>query len=291
FFSNNIKLKENNDLKLNIHYGLPDEESMIFSDEFRLKQVLTNLIGNAIKFTEKGSIEFGYIIRPDEKFLKFYVKDTGIGIPENKKEVIFARFRQADDSASRQYGGTGLGLAISKGLIELLGGEIWLESNKDKGSKFYFTVPYLSVHDIQNKIITSETEISSNYDWHDKKILIVEDDESSFIFLKHLFQKTNITIKYAQSGIQAIKICQEYKDIDLVLMDLNLPEMNGYDATKEIKKQKSNLPIIALTAFNNEETEEECLKQGFDKFMTKPYNEELILKTVNDFFSSSHIKV
>jgi len=291
FFSNNNKLKNKKDIVFNIHYGLPDEESMIFSDEFRIRQILTNLIGNAIKFTESGSIECGYIIRPDEKFIKFFVKDTGIGISEEKKEIIFARFRQADDSSSRKYGGTGLGLAISQGLVTLLGGKIWVESNTKTGSKFYFTIPYISVNNILNKITTSEIELSNNYNWHNKKILIVEDDESSYIFLKHLFQKTNITIIYAQDGKKAIKTFEENQDIDLVLMDLNLPELNGYEATKKIKKIKSTLPIIALTAYFNEETEQECLKQGFDKYLTKPYNEDLILKTINNFFLRSPINI
>ncbi len=291
FFSNDAKIKHTNDVKLNVHYGLPDEESIIYSDEARIRQVLTNLIGNAIKFTEKGSVEFGYIIRPDEKYLKFYVKDTGIGIPNDKQGIIFSRFRQVDDSSSRKYGGTGLGLAISKGLVDLLGGEIWFESNDNKGSKFYFTIPYVSVLSIQSKIITSEQDISNNYNWQGKKILIVEDDESSFVFLKHLFNKTNITILYATNGSIAIKLYQEYPDIDLILMDLNLPEVSGYDATIKIKKINPALPIIALTAFNSEETEEECQKIGFDKFLTKPYNEEIILKTVNDFFTRRKIEV
>lgn len=291
FFLNDPKIKDSQKLQLLVHYGLPDENSIIFSDETRIKQVITNLLGNAIKFTEEGTIETGYIINQTSNEIEFFVKDTGIGIPISKQEILFSRFRQVDDSASRKYGGSGLGLAISKGLAELLGGKIWFKSEKDQGSEFYFSIPFISVPELKKKISIKESEIIRNFNWQGKKILIVEDDESSFLLLKLLLLKTNVIIIYARNGREAVNLCKDNQDIDVILMDLQMPEINGFDATIEIKKECALIPVIALTSHAQEETQEKCIKFGFDGFLSKPYNEEVLLQTLNEFLNRSKIQV
>ena len=269
--------REKSEVKLRLRKEFPDEESFINSDPNRLRQVITNLVGNAIKFTNKGFIEFGYQLT-DENELEFYVTDTGIGIEPKKLELIFDRFVQADNSRSRKYSGSGLGLAISKAFVHMLGGRMWADSELRKGSTFYFTIPYKAAKSILRSK-KEETKPKSAYDWSGKKFLIAEDDFFSYKFLEGFLKQTNAKILHADDGRKAVDICTETKDIDIILMDVQMPEMNGLDATRNIKKFRKELPIIAQTANAIAEEKQKCFEAGFDDFVTKPINiSELFMK-------------
>lgn len=240
------------DISLNLIFPPKSNDLIIATDLPKLKQILINLLKNALKFTHEGLIKFGYIIETykDKPMLKFFVEDTGIGIPENKQELIFDVFRQLDDTHTRVYGGTGIGLSISKKLTEFLGGKIWLESEEDKGSTFYFTIPYTKLKssdkpdEIEISVIAKSIPLENNTPM-EKTILIVEDDVANYEFLKILLENKGVTTYWAKDGKESIKYCKENPDIDLVLMDINMMNMNGYTATKKIKKFRPDLPIIA----------------------------------------------
>lgn len=276
FLSESLR-KERKNVKLKIHKSLGNEECYIQSDPNRVRQILTNLVGNAFKFTKEGYIEFGYN-PPKHNKLEFFVKDTGIGIPEDKIDLIFERFVQADYSRSRRYSGSGLGLAISRGFVELLGGEMWAKSKEHEGSVFYFNIPYVpakkkSLEEIESKKPKAE------YNWEGKLFMVAEDDMFSYKLLEGFLKKTGADIVHAEDGVQAVDICKKDKNIDLILMDVQMPEMNGLEATKIIKKLRKSLPIIAQTANAIAEERQRCFEAGFDDFVTKPINiSELFVK-------------
>jgi PAS domain S-box-containing protein len=269
--------REKSEVKLRLRKEFSDEASFINCDPNRLRQVMTNLVGNAIKFTNKGFIEFGYSLT-SKKELQFYVSDTGIGIPPDKLVQIFDRFVQADNSRSRKYSGSGLGLAISKGFIELLGGKMWADSEVGKGSNFYFSIPYKPA---KSKIQENKEEKKpkSAYDWSGKTFLVAEDDFFSYKFLEGFLKQTNAEILHADDGRKAVEMVNKYERIDVILMDVQMPEMNGLDATRNIKKYNSSIPIIAQTANAIAEEKQKCFEAGFDDFVTKPINiSELFMK-------------
>jgi len=277
------------DIKFNLHKDLDNTESTITTDGMRVRQILTNLINNAGKFTQTGLVEFGYVLLPsdinknEQTYLQFYVKDTGIGIPKTKREIIFDRFRQSDESHTREYGGTGLGLAISKGFVELLGGKIWHESEEGKGSIFYFTIPYKTGN--PNLIKKIESKYTENYNWTKNTVLVVEDDDVSYLYIEKILKKTKIKIYRAINGHDAIKICNEKNKIDIVLMDIQLPGINGYEATKTIKQQKPSLPIIAQTAHALIEDRKKSIAAGCDEFITKPIKRQILLSVIDKFIN------
>ncbi len=268
----------NNKINLILNKELDEESDIIHTDKTKFRQILINLIGNAFKFTHQGTIEFGYQVKKDNNtsFLQFYVKDTGIGIPENKQSIIFERFRQADDSNTRQYGGTGLGLAISEKLAELLGGKIWVESEEGKGSTFYFTLPFEPVVKITD--IDTEKIEKFEYDWQGKTILVVDDFFLIYKFFESILKKTNAKLIWAQDGKEAISIFESNKEIDMVLMDIQLPDINGYEVTKQIKKINKAIPVIAQTAYALYGDREKALKAGCDDYITKPINKDELLR-------------
>ncbi len=252
---------------LNLSKGNNDEDCMLLADEIRLKQILSNLLDNAVKFTKFGEIEFGYI-QHSETSLEFYVKDTGIGINPEKHEIIFERFRQIDESLDREYGGNGLGLAICKAFVELMKGEIWLKSEPGKGTTFYFRVPQ-KIPSQKKEFAIPESKII-NYKWNDKRILIVEDDKSSLAFMKVLFKLTNARLVFASKGQEAIDMFMNDRAFDLILMDIQLPDINGLEVTKMIKSINRNIPVIAQTAYAMHGDESKCLKAGCDDYISKP---------------------
>jgi PAS domain S-box-containing protein len=268
FLSESLK-KEKSNVKLILKKAFDNDNCYIKSDPNRIRQILTNLISNSFKFTNDGFIEFGYVLANKNK-LMFYVKDTGIGIPPRKLKVIFERFIQADSSPTRKYGGSGLGLAISRGLVDLLGGRMWAESDAGKGSTFYFTVPFLAT----KKVVEEEHKVKlrTDYKWEGKLFLIAEDDKFSYKFLEGFLKQTKAEILHAVDGRQAVELCMKNKKIDLVLMDIQMPEMNGLEATEEIKKYNKHIPIIAQTANAITEERQKCLNAGCDDFVTKPVN-------------------
>ncbi len=269
FLANRIK-RDKSRMRIIIKKSFPDEKSFIRTDPIRLRQILTNLVGNAVKFTHKGYIEFGYNLE-SSKFLLFYVKDTGIGIDNDKLQLIFERFMQADSSPSRKYGGSGLGLAISKGLVELLGGRMWAESTPKVGSTFYFTIPFQPVIRKVEEPVENKHQRSS-YNWEGRLFLVAEDDKFSYKFLEGFLKQTRAEVIRASDGREAVEICRKLKHIDLILMDIQMPEMNGLTATEEIKKFNPGIPIIAQTANAISEERQRCLQAGCDDFITKPVN-------------------
>ena len=272
------------DIKLFVDCSLPNDKNIIYIDELRLKQIMTNLINNALKFTKKGSISFGYILK-DSKTLQFYVKDTGKGIKKENLQFIFDQFRQEDETTTRQYGGTGLGLAISKQLVELMGGEIWVESDGNQGSTFYFTLPFKSVNNAINDFSFKSRVINYDFDWCQKTILIVDDDIYVFIYLDNILKRTKIKTIYAKNGIDAIDKLKNNKEIDIILMDIQMPEMNGYDATKKIKETNKDLPVIAQTAYVFPEDRKKCLDSGCSDLITKPINADILINTLAKFLN------
>lgn len=276
-------LFENESVKLNkkglrIVYGKPEAELQepVLSDEIRLKQVLNNLLSNALKFTEKGSIEFGYKRIKKEK-LRFFVKDTGIGIAKQFHSAIFERFRQEDDSYTREFGGAGLGLAISKAIVQKLGGKIWVESEKEKGSVFYFTIPFIT----QQKERDQESEQNVIYDWRDKKILVVEDDKLNAELVKATLKPTGVSLIFARDGEEAIDCFRRYFDINLVLLDIRLPYIDGYGVAKHMKKLNPDIRILAYSAYAMDKEKLKADNAGVDGYLTKPTRPKEMLETIH----------
>ncbi len=257
---------------------------MIFSDPFRLKQILTNLIDNAIKFTSSGFVKVGYGIvnGKDGDFVKFRIEDTGIGIAPENIDLIFNRFRQIEDTHTREFGGTGLGLAITKKLVHLLKGKIWVDSEFGKGSTFYFTIPYLPVTVKQENPVQAPV-LKSNYNWADKQVLIVEDNISSFLLLNSYLSITKIKTLHTVNGTEAVRICKSTPDIDIVLMDIQLPGLNGYEATRQIKSFNKELVIIAQTAYAMAGDEKKALEAGCDDYLSKPIEKENLLLLLSKY--------
>ena len=260
--------------------------TVINTDESRLRQLLMNLISNALKFTEKGYIKFGFN-KCQNDLVEFYVTDTGIGIPADRQIQIFKRFRQLDDSFTRRFGGTGLGLAICEGLVRLLGGQIWVTSEINKGSTFYFTI---STGIDSTKSFPSRTENNRgpDFDWTGKTILVVEDDEINQEFLIAVLTPTNVEILCASTGEEAVSLGTSNAKIDLVLMDIRLPQMNGYEAFEKIREVKPSLPVIAQTAFAMTEDAVRCLEFGFSDYISKPINRKNLLTMINKFLIANN---
>jgi PAS domain S-box-containing protein len=261
------------------------QQLFLKTDPFRLKQILINLINNAIKFTEKGSVEFGFSVR-DERFIEFYVKDTGVGLSRNELDVIFERFKRTRHSEEQNIVGTGLGLAISKNLVQLLGGEMWVDSTPGSGTVFLFTIPYLKITRLPAGTENKMPE-DSEYNWTGAGILIVEDDPGSFTFLKELFKHTGARLYYAYNGTEAVSLFRQNESIDLVIMDIQLPEMDGYEATRIIKSIKSDIPVIAQTAFAMTGDRGKMIEAGFDDYMAKPVDINHLLDTVHRWLTRS----
>ena len=274
-----IKAKENQ-IFLYLEKGLSDRNSIILTDSVKLHKVLSNLLENAFKFTNDGQINFGYQI--NKKRIEFFVRDTGIGIPKNKSEIIFERFSQADKELSKKVGGLGLGLSIAKENVMLLGGDISVESKMSKGSTFRFDIPFKPYDsDIENyeKGTSDEIENGSTF-------LIVEDEEVNFMFIEILLLeklKIKCNIIHAINGKEAVEICKNNANIDLVLMDLRMPVMNGFEATKLIKEFRPNLPIIAQSAYTSDDDRKRAEDAGCNDFISKPIQQEILNNSINNF--------
>jgi len=270
-------------LKVNfiVHYPQEDKDKYYITDKLRLTQILSNLIDNAVKFTDQGLIEVGYI-HQDENSLLFYVKDTGIGMANHQLNVIFDRFRQLDDSYTRNYGGTGLGLNIVKNLVFLMGGKLNVESEIGQGSFFSFSIPCPLYKKFQNEI-SIDTIKSEKRNLDGKTILVVEDDLINRYYLEIILKKLNLNVIIAENGGEAVEIVRERKSIDLILMDLKLPILDGYEATKIIKQENPDIPIVAQTAYAFEEEISKIMAVGCDAYILKPINQSELLNTLNHF--------
>jgi PAS domain S-box-containing protein len=275
---------ENLKINLTNECNLPDEEAVIKCDKTKFSEILINLIGNAFKFTKHGTISFGY--RLVDNFIEFFVKDTGIGIPKELFDEIFFRFRQVEYTTTRQYGGSGLGLSISKAYVELLGGKIWLMSEPEKGSTFFFTIPYILVQKGMVAKVKIEHEIKLE-SLKAKTILIAEDEDSNFMLLEEILSVTDWKIIRAMDGVEAVDFCRENADIDLVLMDLKMPIMDGYEATKQIKTMRPELKIMAQTAYASENDKNKAIQCGCVDVITKPINEALFLLKIEEILAGN----
>ena len=260
------KEAESKNIQLFFENLLNPEDCFVYTDIAKLKQILNNLISNAIKFTNQGKIEFGCILK--DKILEFFVKDSGIGIEKNMHEQIFERFRQVEVDTTRDFGGIGLGLSISKEYVEMLNGKIWLISEVDKGSEFYFNIPFMKNENKETELIENEHKV--NYKLENTTILIAEDNELNFVYLEELLSITNAKILHVTNGFEAVKICKTNKNIDLVLMDIKMPKLNGFEATLQIKKLRPDLPIIAQTAYAFTDDKAKAIHAGCDDYIAKP---------------------
>jgi len=261
-----------------------DVVSTVFTvvvDDFRLTQIFNNLIGNAIKFTHEGNITFGYKLKAN-RYIEFFVSDTGIGIESEKVKLIFDRFGQVNPSKNYQPSGTGLGLPISKSLVNLMGGEMWVESEVGKGSTFLFTLPLVieQVREEPQILISNKT-----YDWTGRCILIAEDEDLNWMFIREMLRKTGAEIIRAKNGIEALDLVRSRKP-NVILMDIKMPEMNGIEATRKIRKFNPDVPIISQTAFVMAEEKEESIKAGSNHFVTKPLDRTTIMELIDCYFKS-----
>jgi two-component system CheB/CheR fusion protein len=278
-----------NQIKLNLGKGqidlkmeIPSEfaDIVIKTDFNRLHQVISNLLNNAFKFTEKGSISFGFKV--NKPLIEFYVIDQGIGIPQDKTNEIFERFKQLNYENAAKFGGTGLGLAICKGIIERLGGSISVSSVFGEGSTFTFTIPLNEVNNVEE---LEQMPLKTHYNtvFKNKIILIAEDDELVQLYLNEIFIHSELKIIFANNGKEALRLYTENNGIDLVLMDIRMPEMNGYKAAEEILKINQKAIIIAQTSYASAEEKEKCLNAGFVAYLTKPLSKVLILEMLNKY--------
>jgi signal transduction histidine kinase len=256
----------------------------VYLDGDRLYQIFMNLLENSIKFTEIGVISFGYENHSDQ--MKFFVRDTGIGIDHELQKVVFERFRQGDSSETRMHGGTGLGLSIVRGLVHLMNGEIWIDSEKGKGSTFYFTLPVKKkVQSMEADSLKKEGTIQEKMpvNWAGKTILVAEDEELNFFYIKETLEETNVKLLYAENGRKAVDIIRNNPSVDLVLMDIKMPVMDGYEATGMIKKERNNLPVVAQTAYAMTGEKRKSFEAGCDDYLFKPIKPDLLISTISKY--------
>ncbi len=276
-------IKYNPDIAITVKNDL-SVSFWISVDKTRLKQVLSNLLANAVKFTRKGTITFGYTINNDR--LQFFVKDTGIGISKEKQQYIFERFSQDENYLTKNFRGAGLGLAISKGLVQLMNGRIWLDSLVNKGTTFYFEIPFFKC----NKVLKSKDVLEKYYDWANKTVLIVEDEKNNYLYLQELLVPFGIKPLRAVASNEVIKLLHEHPEIDIVLLDINIPGKNGYELIKDIKKINKSLPVIAQTAYALAGDRENVLKAGIDDYVSKPLDSKVLLAKMDHYLKKYNHK-
>jgi PAS domain S-box-containing protein len=280
-YSRELMLAEKKQIELIPIYALNNENSSIMTDELRLRQIIGNLMSNAVKFTEKGTIRFGYEMEAKDH-IKFFVEDSGIGIDPSKSEMVFQPFRQVDEGDARKFGGAGLGLSISLGFIKMLQGRMWHESTPGKGTSFYFTLPYLSAG-IHEHPVESPQEKKGPV-WSDRRILIVEDDDMNFEYLQAILESTSIFIDRAKDGVQAVDACKKEK-FDMVLMDIRIPKLDGLQATRKIRESGLKIPVIAQTAFAMASDKDKCLDAGCNDYIAKPVNKDALIEVLSRYLT------
>lgn len=283
----NLKARERN-IPIYQKKALKDKDSFIITDKTKLLKILNNLLENALKYTDEGFLEIGYTI--EDENLVLYVKDTGIGIAEENQVKIFERFTQEEKEVSARSGGLGLGLAIAKENTLLLGGSITLESKKGKGSTFFVTIPYKSSLNISAKNEQADLvdKTPGNYN-----ILVAEDEEINYLYIEALFQQYNhsgLNLMHARNGKEVIEITQGKNVIDLILMDIKMPFVDGYEATRIIKAQHPGIPIIAQTAYTSESDQSLAEECGFDAFLSKPVNKHKFYELVSKYLNLEELR-
>ena len=263
-------------LELRLHKPAVEGKVFLNSDYELLRKVLHHLVDNAIKFTRQGTVDLGFEIKGNE--LEFFVKDTGLGISQEAQATIFDNFWQENLSDTRGHEGSGIGLSIVKGILQLLGGRIWLESTKGKGSSFYFTIP-LDITDVETQVSTINRVNSDTR----PLILIAEDETSGSLLLERILRKAGLDVLLVSNGQLAVEACRQNPVISIVLMDLKMPVMDGYEATKQIKAINPILPVIAITAYALSGDEKKSLEAGCDDYIAKPFEQETLLLKLRKF--------
>jgi len=273
---------ERKNIELKLTKVLNTSEIILKTDLDKLNSILFNLIKNAIKYTMQGTVEFGYGLNNSKNELEFFVKDTGIGIPKDRQLAIFERFIQADIEDKMAHQGAGLGLTISKAFVEMLGGGLWLESELNVGTTFYFTLPYKN--DTISEIVSAEATIGKQKELKNLKILIVEDDEISNALITVMVSELGKEIISVTTGYDAIEACKNNPDIDLILMDIQLPIMNGYEATMQIREFNKKVIIIAQTAYALSGDREKSISKGCNDYISKPFKIDELRSLIHKYF-------
>ena len=308
YIYNFFKLEvEKKGLQISFQNSLPNCEAVIDTDCAKINGILTNLVKNAICYSDEGSIEIGYTLKPvnqqDSLFsrlfredrekthhlvdIEFFVKDTGIGVPINKQEAIFGRYVQVNSTDKRAAHGVGLGLAISKNYIEMLDGKIWVESEQGNGSIFYFTIPFISNHS-EIPVCTNDVSIGNiQTDIKDLKILIVDDDISLGMLQAELVKNNSIFTQNVNNGIEALEACKIHNDFDLILMDINMPKMNGFHTAEQIRQLNKDVIIIAQTVYPQEEEIALSYNAGCNDYIQKTLNRSTMLELLKKYFSKT----
>lgn len=268
---------------INIKIDIPKEndKSTTITDKIKLHAILTNLIKNAIKYTNKGEVVFGYSVRNNK--IKFFVRDTGIGIAKEKQNMIFERFVQLDSNSLSEYEGSGLGLSIAKAYVELLEGKISFESELNKGSVFYFTIPYVKPEKVTIMPKKQVLVDKNNEMLKDHTIMITDDDDMSVMFLRKLLEKFFDKVIVTRSGEESIKTLKENPDIKIILMDVKMPGISGYETANKIREFDKDIIIIAQTAFALVGEREKALMAGCNEYISKPVNSQELLKIIKKY--------
>lgn len=283
FNSDPSNLKDG-DVELKIKVSLNESRSNIIADPNRLEQILTYLIDNAIKLTPKGTVEFGYVLENNHT-IKFFVKDLGKDIPYESKSKLFS-LNSLTNQQSPNFTSSALGFYICKGLVELLNGNIWFDSTQDAGTTFYFTIPFIESGKQSSKYLSKSSMVSLNLNFKDKIILVVEDDLISYQFIEALLRGTDAQLIHAKNGEDAIEIVKIIPNIDLVMMDMRLPFIDGYQTTKEIKSIKPSIKIIAQTANVMSDDKDKCLSVGCNDYLSKPIDPDEFLRLISQYLSN-----
>ncbi|MBK9290639.1 MAG: response regulator [Bacteroidetes bacterium] len=263
--------------KLELRIGrCQPSDACVHTDPYRFRQIMINLLSNAIKFTESGIIEFGYL-PADSALMQFYVKDTGIGIDPAAAAKVFQRFGQIGHPGVQNRQGVGLGMSITRQLVELMGGQIWFDSQPGKGTTFYFTLPACNPQKIQ----TAQSFALDLFEWSNEIFLVVDDVEYNYLFLRSVLKNTGALLLWAKNGEEAVRYCRSNPDISLVLMDMQLPKLDGFEATRQIKEINPNLPVIAQTAFADDDSRRKAMESGCDDFLAKPINKQELFTVIS----------
>lgn len=271
---------------LNLKNDFHDNGDLIFTDKVWLKRVLNHLMDNAIKFTLEGSIELHYLLENGK--IVFRIKDTGIGIKQENLVRIFEEFRQEADGYHRPFEGLGIGLTLTREVVTRMGGEIFVKSEKGKGSEFSFSLPFRPAGSTRiSRLKLKNDESLKPIDWSSKKCLLVDDNKDVLLYLNRILVDTGVTILTARSGYEALEMIRDIPDIDVVLLDMQMPEMNGIEATKEIRKLRKDLPIIAQTAFIFEDDKDIIIEAGCDACLIKPIRKDHLLTVMLNFVKSN----
>ncbi|MFO7655639.1 MAG: two-component regulator propeller domain-containing protein [Bacteroidales bacterium] len=284
--ANTYRLKKKPGIEI-ILDSFPVSRLILFTDQFRFRQILNNLLGNALKYTEQGFIRFGYNVTDD--FARFYVSDTGVGIDKKDYEKVFNYFQKLDNRDAKLYRGAGIGLSICKKLLDLMGGKIWLESKSGHGTTFYFTLPYDSLSGVAHERQSGGKDAIIAADFSDHQVIIAEDEPENYALLEKILKPLKVNILWKHNGKEILEYVQKNTVLKntVILMDIKMPVMNGIQAFKEIRKINKTIPVIAVTAYATENERNAIIDQGFDFYMSKPFNHDHIVNTVRECLMKS----